>query len=172
MPGRPARRSRGGPQHPDGGPSPARGYRWEPFAEGNVVSLRHGAHAARKVDPLAAELATGLLVDRPDLERFPEVLLAWARAEARCILLAEWQLEHGLIDDDGNVRGGRYVAQFERLASDLRSRLGLDPRSEAELLRDRAEAERSVVDLDAIRARGRAALETRSAPQREPEVGA
>jgi hypothetical protein len=43
----------------------------------------------------------------------------------------------------------------------LRERLGLDPKSEAELARGQAEAARSVVDLDALRERGRAALKAR-----------
>ena len=87
--------------------------------------------------------------------------MAWGRAEARCALLADWQLTHGLVDDEGNVRGGRYIAQFERLAIELRSRLGLDPRSEAELARDRVEVERTVTDLDGLRIRGRAVLAAR-----------
>jgi hypothetical protein len=86
---------------------------------------------------------------------------AWARAEARCLLLATWQAERGLLDDKGEVMGGRYVGQFERLAAELRHRLGLDPRSEAELLAARADAARNVVDLDAIRRRGVEALRSR-----------
>jgi hypothetical protein len=123
--------------------------------------MRHGAWSSRRVDPVAQELIAGLLDDRPDLRRYPEAVMAWARAEARCILLASYQVEHGLVDADGNVPGGKYVAQFERLATDLRARLGLDPRSEAELARDRADAERSVVDLDALRSRGRVLLDAR-----------
>src|SRR5687767_10257374 len=129
-------------------PDGARGYSWPPFSPGNTVSYRHGAHSGRAIDPIALDLAAGLVVERPDLDRFPEAVMAWARAEARCILLHEHQATHGLLDDDGEVRGGRYVAQFERLAADLRARLGLDPRSEAELARARADATRSAVDLD------------------------
>ncbi|MDQ6853139.1 MAG: hypothetical protein M3046_05510 [Actinomycetota bacterium] len=55
----------------------------------------------------------------------------------------------------------KIIAQFERLANDLRQRLGLDPRSEAELASVQADAARSVVDIDALRARGRAAVERR-----------
>ena len=139
------------------GNAPARGYTWPPFEPGNTAAVRHGAWSSRKVDPLAAELVAGLLADRPDLAAYPETVMAWARAEARVVILAEHQAEHGLIDDKGEVRGGRYVAQFERLAADLRARLGLDPRSEAELTRERADATRSAVDLDSIRERGRAA---------------
>ncbi len=143
--------------------TPARGYTWPPFQAENRAGLLHGAHSPREVDPVAAELVAGLLDDLPHLAWYPETVSAWARAEARCILVARWQAEQGLLDDEGNVRGGKYVAQFERLASDLRGRLGLDPRSEAELLRDQTTAARQVVDLDALRARGRAALDAREA---------
>ncbi len=136
----------------------ARGYSWPPFAEGNTVRLRSGAWSARKVDPLTAELVAGLLADRPDLAAWPETVWAWARAEARCLLLAEYQVEAGLIDPKtGDVRSGRWVGTFERLAADLRGRLGIDPRSEAELARERADASRSAVDLAGIQARGREA---------------
>jgi hypothetical protein len=141
---------------------PARHYSWPPFEAGNEAATKHGVWSARRTDPLAAELVAGLVADRPDLSEYPEAVLAWARAEARCLLLADWLLDHGLMDGDGTPRGAlRYVAQFERLASDLRDRLGLDPRSDAALRRERADAVRSAVDLEGIRARGRAALEAR-----------
>jgi len=139
-------------------PSPVRGYSWAPFEKGNTVSTRHGVWSQRKVDPVAEELASGLLVDRPDLAGHPETVFAWARAEARCLLLAE-HFAGGLFDGDGNERPGlRLIAQFERLASDLRARLGLDPRSEAELARERGAATLTAVDLEAVRARGRASM--------------
>jgi hypothetical protein len=143
----------------------ARGYSWPPFEPGHELSTRHGAFSRRRVDPLAAELTTGLLSERADLVRYPEVVAAWARAEARCLLLGDWIAEHGVLDEHGNGTAAlRYVAQFERLAIELRARLGLDPRSEAELARDRSEAERNIVDLDALKARGSAILETRCSP--------
>jgi hypothetical protein len=139
-------------------PSPVRGYSWAPFEKGNTVSTRHGVWSQRKVDPMAEELASGLIVDRPDLAGHPETVFAWARAEARCILLAD-HFGDGLFDGEGNERPGlRLIAQFERLAADLRARLGLDPRSEAELARERGAATLTAVDLEAVRARGRAAM--------------
>lgn len=126
------------------------------------AGTRHGVWSKRVVDPLTAELVAGMLEVRPDLERHGFALMAWARAEVRCVLLAEWQAEHGLLDAKGNAPGARYVGQFERIAADLRSKLGLDPMSEAELLATRADAERQAFDLDAIRARGREALAARS----------
>jgi hypothetical protein len=159
MAGQPVRREREGRSPAPG----ARGYSWAPFAEGHTVSTRHGAFSERRVHPLAVELMAGLLADRADLERFPEVVMAWARAEARCVLLAEWQVEHGFIDDEGNVRGGKWVGTFERLAQDLRARLGLDPRSEAELVRESAQAHHASFDLEAVIAKGRAVIEAREA---------
>jgi hypothetical protein len=49
----------------------------------------------------------------------------------------------------------RFLVQFERLALDLRAKLGLDPRSEAELRKTRAEVARGAYDLDALREKGR-----------------
>ena len=135
----------------------ARGYSWPPFEPGNGVAMRHGVWSRRQVDPLVRELVAGLVSDRPDLLAYPEVLVAWARAEARCILFAEYLGDEDL-DSERALKVGRFVVQFERLADGLRSRLGLDPRSEAELARERAETARQVVDVEAIRERGRAAL--------------
>jgi hypothetical protein len=118
---------------------------------------------------VAQELASAILDDRGHLARYPETVWAWARAEARCLLLADWIAEHGMLDESGAmVAPLRYVAQFERLAIELRARLGLDPRSEAELARERVETERGIVDLDALRARGRSVLEARAAASRTP----
>lgn len=142
--------------------TPARGYSWPPFQAGNVAALRHGIWSSRRVDPIVHELITGLLTERSDLANFPEAVHAWARAEARCILVAEWLAEHGVITGEGVPQPVmRYVAQLERLAIDLRARLGLDPRAEAELAQTRGEALRNMVDLEALRERGRRALNER-----------
>lgn len=118
--------------------------------------MRHGIHSRRKVDPLAAELVAGLVDTRPDLDAYPETIWAWARAEARCLLLADWLTDHPVVNDEGEPAPVlKYVSQWERLASDLRSRLGLDPRSEAELVRSRADAAKGSFDLDALRKKGR-----------------
>jgi hypothetical protein len=151
---------------------PARGYSWPPFELGNEAALRHGVWSQRKIDPIAAAFAAGLVADRPDLVEHPEAVLAWARAEARCVLVADWLTEHGLADAEGSPRPlTKYVAAWERLAADLRDRLGLDPRSEAALRRERADAVRSAVDLAGIRARGQAALEARASVAVPAAVG-
>ena len=148
-----------GPGH--GGP--ARRYSWEPFRVGNEVRLRHGARSERRVDPVAAELVEALLADRPDLATYPEAVWAWARAEGRCLLFADWHAQVGYLDEDGNVRGGGHVATAENTAARLRERLGLDPVADVQLQKAKAEAVHLVADLEAIRERGRVVLERRRA---------
>jgi hypothetical protein len=139
-----------------------RRYRWPQFTKDNEMAVRHGATVDRIVDPVAEQFVEGLLERRPDLVKFPEALHAWGRAEARCLLLESWFVEHGLLDAKGKPTASEsLLSSSERLAMQLRERLGLDPKSEAELARGQAEAARSVVDLDALRERGRAALKAR-----------
>jgi uncharacterized membrane protein YqiK len=88
---------------------------------------------------------------------------AWGRAEARCLLFADWHAEVGYLDEDGNVRSGGHVATAENQAARLRERLGLDPLADATLRKAQAEAVALVADLDAIRAKGQAVLERRRA---------
>jgi hypothetical protein len=135
----------------------ARGYSWAPFPRGHEASTRHGVWSERRVAPLVQELVAGLLADRPDLGRYPETVIAWGRAEARCLLFDSY-LTGGEPDSERALKTARYVNAFERLAIELRARLGLDPRSEAELVTAQASAARDVVDLDALRERGRQAL--------------
>jgi hypothetical protein len=139
-------------------PRPARGYSWPAFEPGHTKSTRHGIWSKRQVEPLAADLVTGLLSDRPDLNAYPELLMAWGRAEARCLLLADWFVQRGLFDDEGEERPGlRFVGQFEKLAADLRAQLGLTPGSEADLARSRADAIKGNLDIEGLAARGREA---------------
>lgn len=118
---------------------PARGYSWEPFAAGHTLTLRHGAFSPRTIDPLAAELIEGTIAEggylaEPDYRPAVE---AWARAEARCILIDAWLQERGLLDAKGRPHpAAEYALRLERLAAEHRSRLGLDPRSRAALGKD------------------------------------
>ncbi len=147
-------------------PKPARGYSWPSFTPGHTKSLRHGVWSKRSWEPLAEELVSGLVEDKPDLVAYPELLAAWARAEARCILLAEYlvsrftdgdERSEKVFGDERSEKVLRFVAQFERLAHDLRRELGLTPGSEADLARSRAEAIKGEFDLEALMARGREA---------------
>ncbi len=139
--------------------TPARGYSWAPFEKGNAVSLRHGARSRRIYEPLAADLAAGLLEERPDLQDFPDALAAWAEAEARAELLRKWIADQTLFDDEEKPRSGvlTWLRSFEGQAESARRTLGLDPRSSAELTKLRAEATGQVFDIEALMARGREA---------------
>jgi len=138
---------------------PAHGTR-PPFAPGNTLALRSGHRAPRVYGSLAEHLVAGLAEDRPDLTRYPEALAAWATAEAQTALLRRHLEEVGLMDEEGQPRKGLldWLVRLENLAARQRSTLGLDPRSEAQLARERAEAATLAVDLDALAARGRAAM--------------
>jgi len=142
----------------------ATNYSWPPFTEGNTVSLRHGARSDRFVEPLARAFLDVLVADRPDLLAYPEVLAAWATAEARCERLRTWQSRRGFINDAaGRVRAAHDTLAFEKQAQHLRERLGLDPLADAHLARARADAVLTQVDLESIRARGREAFAKRQA---------
>ena len=121
-----------------------------------------GVWSDRRINPQAVELTHTLQGMRPELAAYPETVWAWARAEARCLLLEEWLVDHPLVDEDGGVAPvARYVTQFERLAAELRAKLGLDPKSEAELASSRAQATLHTFDIEELRARGREAMELR-----------
>ena len=68
------------------------------FVPRNAVARKHGIWSRRTVDPLARELAEGLIEDRPDLARYPETVWGWARSEARCILMADWLADNPMFD--------------------------------------------------------------------------
>jgi hypothetical protein len=145
---------RGGPAH--GGSS--RGYSWPPAEPGNKLALKHGAHSPAVYEPIAAELVAAVIDEREDLRPYRHAVEAWADAEARAALLREHLAKDdvGMLDDDGEPREGllKWLIHFERRAEAGRRRLGLDPRSHAELLRQRVEAQRSAVDLEGLRERG------------------
>lgn len=144
-----------------GGPAsgrPALGDDLRPFEPGNLAAVRHGAFSDRKAHPVADELTEGLLADRPELGAYPEIVHVWADTAARWLLLRDWLNEVGMVDDDGRLRDGalKWLNTFGRRAIELGARLGLDPPSEAQLARDRADAASALADLDGLRERGRA----------------
>lgn len=155
----------GGPGQGPASGLPARGER-PPFPQGNTLSTTHGARAPRVYGALAEALAAGLAEDRPDLAVYPEAVAAWATAEAQAALLRRHLDQVGTIDPDtGEPRPGalNWLRSFEKLAADHRATLGLDPRSEAALARERAAAVTLAVDLTALAERGRAVLAAREA---------
>ena len=142
---------------------PARGTGTRPpFAPGNTLNLRSGHRSPRVYGELARHLAAGLLEDRPDLAAYPEAVAAWSTMEAQATLLRRHVSEVGAIDPaTGEPRPGTltWLTKLEKHAADHRTRLGLDPRSEAALARERAAASVLAVDLEGLAERGRAALE-------------
>lgn len=164
MPGTPRKRERRGQDpHPWRG-DPARQPRSRPpFEPGNQVARKHGVWAA-DVRPEARDVVSGLY-DPADVERYPamaqlgaEIWVRWRRALADIA-------ERGEVLADGSPHPLlRFVGQWERQLLDLSTRFGLDPRSDAALVRERAEASRSAADLDAITRRGREVLEAREVP--------
>jgi hypothetical protein len=143
----------------------ARGYSWPPFQRNNEVGLRHGAFSKRRFEPLARELIEGVLAEHPHLRRHPEALASWADSEARAWLIRDYLSERGMFGAGGASTEGalKWLVAFDKRAEAGRKALGLDPRSELELVREAAEAEASTFDLDALRRRGRAALDAREA---------
>jgi len=166
---RPAKGPGKGP--PSGIPAkgPGHGGAASPYSPGNVRGLRVGHRSARVYGELAHELVAGLLADRPDLAAWPEAVGGWATAEACAALLRRHLDEVGVVDPEKREPPGASLdalRRYEKQAAEHRAVLGLDPRSEASLMRERATAATLVVDLEALAERGRAILADR------PDVGA
>ncbi|GAA4817112.1 hypothetical protein ACFQ0K_08625 [Nocardioides caeni] len=164
----------GGPGHGPPSGIPAKGTR-PPFAPGNLARATSGARSPRVYGDLAQRLAAGLTEDRPDLGAYPEAVAAWATAEAQAALMRRHVAEVGPLDPDtGKPREAvlSWLTRLENAAARHRATLGLDPRSEAALARERAAASVLAVDLDALAERGRQALAQRetAAPDLAAEV--
>ncbi|SJN30856.1 hypothetical protein [Micrococcus luteus] len=143
---------------------PARGRR-APLAPGHTYSLRSGARSPRVYGELAEELTAGMLEKRPDLAAYPEALGAWATAEAQAVLMRRELDENGMLDPEtGRPRDTslRWHSAFEKRATKAREALGLDPRSEAALARERAAASALAVDLESLAEAGRQSLAQRA----------
>ena len=102
--------------------------------------MQGGYRSPRVYGELAELLAAGLLADRPDLDRYPEAVAAWATAEAQAALIRRHLAERGPLGDDGEPRATLlyWLTRIETVAMKHRAALGLDPTSEARLRRDRA----------------------------------
>jgi len=145
------------------------------FEAGHELSTRHGAWSPRRVEPLTAEIAQAALDGVAWLSEptFGPAVWAWARAEARCQLLAEYLADQGPLEDDGRPRPAlEAAARQERIAAEARGRLGLDPTSRARLERELADAGLGLAKLEDALAHGadlRRAAERREPPA-DPEV--
>lgn len=155
------------PVYRDGSPAsgiPAKGRR-APFAPGHAYRMRSGARSPRVYGALAEELTAGMLEKRPDLAAYPEALGAWATAEAQAVLLRRDLELNGMFDpENGTPREAalKWSNTLERRAAKAREALGLDPRSEAALARERAAASALAVDLESLAEAGRQSLAERS----------
>lgn len=136
------------------------------FDSEQEVSIKHGAWSPRRVDPVAAQLvetavkAVSWLAD----PTYGPALFAWARAEARCQLVAEYLDKVGPLDEKGEPRGALNAAdRLESLALKHRTRLGLDPVSRALLEATLTSAKQGQQSLAEAMERGAAALEARRA---------
>jgi hypothetical protein len=180
MAGRPRRRARleaGLPAEATAavGPTPvhdaaarrARNYSWETFRKHNFLSVRNGATSQRVFGPLARQLADALLEVAPDLAdvRYAAAVTRWAEAEAQeslLVLALDRVVEAEGIASDRAEQLQHSLDKVRGRSSRLRADLGLTPRGHVELVAGRAQAEHQIVDLDALRAAGRAAIEARA----------
>jgi hypothetical protein len=139
---------------------PARNYSWKTAEAGDRIALKHGVWAS-DVPDRARELVSAIFP--PDLvERHPIIAV---RAAETWIRLRRAEAD---IAQRGEVIDGREHPLLARMATwdnyllSVAREYGMTPRSEAQLVTAQADAARQVVDLDAIRARGRKALEARA----------
>lgn len=162
-------RSNGGSElaprrHVDWGPAKGAGH-GGPAMGPDRHPITIGTRAPRVYGPFAEQLAAGLAEDRPDLAGYPEAVAGWATAEAVAALLRRHLADVGPVDPDTRQTRDRLLQEVSRAegsAARHRALLGLDPRSEASLARDRAEAATLAVDLGALAERGRRALANRA----------
>lgn len=134
--------------------APAGPPAWQrpPFEPGNTLSLTHGAHSPRIVEPIAQRWVETARASAPYLNdpSYEPALLSWARFEAKCDLLHAWMKEHGMFDDGGNVvPAAKILDRYEGRAASLRAALGMDPVSRAKLQKDAAATK---LDLAALMA--------------------
>lgn len=162
-----------------GSQGPARGYSWAPFAPGNEVTLRHGAHSPRTIQPLAELFASSLLEVAPwaASPAFAGAVQSWAWAEAQAQVLRAWITEHDLVDvgEDGATEPAafRMLDRVEGRLAKLREGLGLTPLSLGKLMAAAATVAAATGDTESLRAlhdEGRRILASRiTEPDPDPQ---
>lgn len=150
---------RGGPAKGAGRGGAARGYSRRPAEPDNTLSLVHGASSRRTLDPVAREIIAETLADDGTAYlaevKYGQALRAWARAEARVLLLDAALDRHGLEDHDGNPSPWlSAIERAEAAAERARGRLGLDPLSRSKITAATAQASRD--GMAALLTHGRA----------------
>ncbi len=143
----------------------SRGYSWPPFEKGHTRTLQHGAYSERMVGPLAEELEADLDEVAPWTAR--PAFASARRRRCRALAVAEllWRdiVEHGVFDDDGNVRPAvDALARWDTTAANRDAALGLDPSSFARLLAGFQATAGADDVLDRLRAEGEAIVAARA----------
>src|SRR4051794_9911753 len=110
-----------------------------PFEEGNEAATTHGAYSEQRLLPLAEGIYRELKVSLAHWDDSFEIpTRAIAEIRARKVLALRYLDEHGLVDDDGQVRPIlREVPKWELRERELSNDLALTVRSRAELDLDR-----------------------------------
>jgi hypothetical protein len=114
-----------------------RGYSWPPFPVGNTAAETHGVYSDRRVAPVADRLAAELAASAPWTSRpgYQAQVAAWARTEARVVLVSDWLDVVGDLDEYGKPRPATALLdRLEARAAKLRDQLGLTPMGHARLL--------------------------------------
>jgi hypothetical protein len=121
-----------GPGH--GGP--ARGYSWPPFEKGNTKAMTHGCYSAKTLAPMQQELAAELREAMGPIysPQFEGTVAAASLALSRLHRAEMWLDEHGMIDEDGELRPlTRMIGQWQAEARRSLEMLTLTPLSQAKL---------------------------------------
>ncbi|OZE79278.1 hypothetical protein CH304_20110 [Rhodococcus sp. 15-649-1-2] len=124
-----------------------------PFAPGNTLNLRHGAHSERALAPIAQAWVDTALAQCEYLRdpSYQPALLAWARFEAKCDLLHDWIDDNGMFTGTGDLNpAAKLLPKFEGRAATLRATLGMDPLSRSKLQKNTAATQ---VDLSVVLAK-------------------
>lgn len=123
--------------------TPARGYSWEQFKEGNVAAVRHGAYSPALIEPRAKELAAATYDAHPHLHpvRDQPAVVRYATVLARLERLYLWigdhpeMFENLLASPQGPGPHGAWdrCERWERAAERAEQTLALSPLSRARL---------------------------------------
>jgi hypothetical protein len=125
---------------------------------GDRIAVTHGIRSPAIVEPIARQIAEGILVERPDLERYQFAVESAANLEAKCRLLREWVDEHGFFGNGYRPRSGvLLLLKFEEAARRARKELGLSPLAEVQLEKLKRETVAVGTSLEELRERGRQA---------------
>ena len=121
-----------------------------PFQKGHTLTLKHGAHSPRNIDPRRDEIVASLREVMPHLnnEGYTPQLMRYGKTLAQLERLDEWLDDHGLIGKGGSVKPATKLRlDLDKLALGQATALGLTPASHAKVLRDLGDAGKSQIDI-------------------------